>query len=435
MALRWPSEWLTRPVRWILFLAVGLHALGALSGWLGEDVPAFLQVLPRPESLFEPVASPDHRVAGAALFAALVVLTMFHWMLGRLLPWVVWLQLGALTWVTIRAGAPAAPLWTAAWLLVGIVCLGVVVPAVRRAVMLRRWAERATGWSFLDAGAVEESGGAGWQRVPLVAGLVLLGACVLWNGAARLFSGARSDWPPSLLGDLAPWGLGLLGLCLVVVDVGRALLGALQRHAIPPMVIEFSTTGPGPLDARMDNRWLAVEELQNLPECNCEAEYRRRESEDEDETLSWVSPDRRCPHHGHRRVNELTPAEFLAVAGQGWLWAAEAGVWPEDLADFRDHPGRVFGFGFEGLGGRLARPSLTEEHRRHDIRFVEQDRFSLLRRHPPAPRRPTLRLASRGEVIDTIDLAPVGIAGVAVRTPGEYPTFVPSQRAGERASG
>lgn len=434
MALRWPSEWLTRPVRWILFVVLGLHALGALSGWLGEDAPGFLQVLPRPESLFEPVAAPEHRVAGAALLAALVVLTIFHWTLGRLLPWVAWLQLGALAWVTIRAGATAAPLWTAAWLLVGIVCLGVAVPTVRRAAMLRRWAERATGWSFLDAEAVAESEGAGWQRVPLVSGLVLLGTCVLWNGAARMFSGAGPDWPPSLFGDLAPWGLGLLGLCLVVVGVVRALLGTVLRHAVPPMVIEFATTGPGPLDGRMDARWLTVADLRDLPECTCEAEY-RRESEDEDGTLTWVSPDRRCPHHGHRRVNELTPAEFLAVAGQGWLWVEEAGVWPEDLADFCEHPGRVLGFGFEGLGGGLARPSLTEEHRRHDIRFVEQDRFSLLRRHPPAPTRPTLREASRGEVIDTIDLAPIGIAGVAVRTPGEYPTFVPSQWAGERTAG
>lgn len=433
MALRWPSAWLTGSVRWILYLAVGLHALGALAEKWGAGAPGFLRALPAPASLFVPVADPTHRAAGAAVVTGLLLLTIIHWTLGRLLPWVAGLQLGAMAWLTVRSGAPTAVLWSAAWLAVCVVCLAVALPAVQRAVMLRRWSERATGYTFVDTGASDQSDGWGGRRTPMVVGLVLVGTSVLWNGIARLLLEREEAWPPSSFGDLLPWGIGLLGVCLVVVDAVRALVGTLLRLAAPPMVIEFWSTGPGPLECRMDAGSLRVADLRELTECSCEAEARRRATDDEDGPLTSVRPARQCPHHGHRRVNELTTEEFLAVVGEGWLWADGAGVWAEDLADVRHHPGRVLGFGFEGVGGPERFSSLTEEHRRHGVRFVERQRFSLLRRHPPAPDRPTLARARRGEVIDTIDLTSVGIAGTAVRCTGEYPTFVPRERADERS--
>lgn len=402
LALRWPDDWVIRPARWILHLVLGWYLLTALISAWGASAPDVLRAVPGPSALFEPVVDPAYRLAGAALVAALLVLVVAQWALGRLLAWVLWLELGAMAWVSLRSGEATAVVWIVAWVAASVVCLMIAVPLMRRAVTLRRWAERATELTFLDSAAVAAAPDDRPRRL-LGVGLALVGICVLWNGLARLIFDTASGWPPHPVGDLAPWGLGLLGLCLVLVDVVRALVGTLLRHSVPPMVIEFATTELGPLQPRT------------------EAGESGSDGAGADESGSGP----------RRRLNDLTPTEFVAVVEQEWVWHPDAPVLPEDLVDFTDHPARVLGFGYEGLGGPSEYRSLTAPHRRHGISFVERMRYSPLRRHPAPRRRITLAEARRGEVIDSVDLAPIGIAGLAVRCAGERPRFVPRDRAGE----
>lgn len=427
MPLRVPNTWLARITRWSLGIGLGLHLLGAFSHWLGASGPAFLRTwLPWQGPLFTPVAADPWRTAAAAILTALMVLTLTHGLFGRLTPWLFWLLLGAMAFLTVRGGETSSPGWALAWLVVSVACVLAAVPALRRAWTVRRWEDRGTTWTFIDDDAVQaQSVSRRW--IVMVTGVVLIVICLVWNGIVRLVRDDPGTWPPSVFGDLLPWALGVVGLSLVIIDLARGLVQTVLRHGLGLLVVEFGTGGVGPVEYRVGSTFLPRDELEQYKDCGCREEEHRTNDEASDFA---IPPARKCPRHGHRRLNELDADSFRAVAHHGWVWADGHGFWAEDLADFRNNPARVLDFGFEGLGGHARQPSLTVAHRRHEVRCVERERFSLLRRYPPHPPvRPGMAEAAQGEeVVDTIDLTPAGIAGTAVRRQGEYPVFVPGQR-------
>ncbi|OFI36818.1 hypothetical protein BIU82_12170 [Arthrobacter sp. SW1] len=149
------------------------------------------------------------------------------------------------------------------------------------------------------------------------------------------------------------------------------------------------------------------------PECTCREEAARREPDDDGWDGDALPANDYCPVHGIDALNRLSHDEFRRLARSEWPWDNNSEL-PDDPALPYEDSGGLLGFAGHVFGGiqvfrdgskmdAVSPKERAAEHRKPDEGEMQgwTDPDSI----PP----------SEQGILDTIDLAPVGLTGTAVR--------------------
>lgn len=173
-----------------------------------------------------------------------------------------------------------------------------------------------------------------------------------------------------------------------------------------------------PSDAGLAPSWPFVDDASGLVPtkdaksggCICLLEFRRSFPDADDRLLEeeGVHASDYCPLHGIDRINDLSAAEFAAMAAESWLW--------DEQSDLPERSGpddnRLLLYGFAGR--TYTGVPLRARAGYVDASFPE---IGLAREAEPGAVVPGWDKAERptAGVLDTIDLRPAGYNGVAFR--------------------
>ncbi|NYD77537.1 hypothetical protein [Arthrobacter cupressi] len=409
------EEWASLPRRrsgarvalmaWLLGLLTVGGAFVADRGW--EEAPLSWE-----ESLL------TINVFGFAVTQTALLMVLAGWALGRYLPVSSAALLGACAVAHASAGAASATAWAAGAVLSATLAAAELVSSPRQLREIRKLSARLRDGRTT---AVGENAFSAERRELAVGWWVAFGlACVsaaLWAWFAADWTIARGQTPPSDGGPFAPYEsvFALAATLLLAVFCGKAA----HRWWVHRYARQFVWIVPGPsgpvwaqgLDPSYGGKLEPKES--DAPGCTCDEETERRDPEYDESPVGYVLLDDYCAVHGIDTVNAMHHDAFLATARSAWLWDESSRV-PQTKDDAIASSTGLLAFAGYAFGGI---PVKRDAHGMDalDPHVSKAEELKQSDHDTPAWSEPKFLPPAEQGILDTIDLAPAGLSGTAVR--------------------
>lgn len=323
----------------------------------------------------------------------------------------------------------------------GLLAIAGLIGQLRFAALLTTWRRQAQGSVQVPSNALKPLGYS--QLIPTwMWGLT--SAIVVWpllKGGWKFFTVADMDFAAVDAELYYELGVGL-GVMALVQLVG--LFKWFEFRSVPLMALEIPVAPEtGPLGFIGVGNGLPASQVQPA-QCTCAQDEANNKAEDFKHP-GWFLVSDQCAVHGIRAVNEVSAGQFLEIAQEPWVYGANVEALPcagtgrmviSGLYGWGAKPVRlgVRSFFSGGLhtGAHLLPGTAREPLRRatRSIRWVDPRGNALA---------PEAIDAASEQVIDRINLAPVGLRGHAVRVAGQRVRFeaadarIPAERDAARS--
>ncbi len=409
------EEWASLPRRrsgvrptllaWLLGLLTVGGAFVADRGW--EETPLGWE-----ESLL-PV-----NVFGGMVTNTSILMVVLGWSLGRRLPFASAALLGTCAVAYASVGAASTTAWAAGAVLSAVLATAELVSSPPQLREIRELSARLRDGMTTVVGekaflAERRELALGWW---VAFGLACVSAA-LWAWFAADWTTARATTPPSDRESFEPNEavFALAATLLLAVFCGKAAhRWWVHRYARQFVWIVPGSGGPvwaQGLDPSYGGKLEPKES--DAPGCTCDEETERRDPEYEESPVGYVLLDDYCAAHGIDTVNAMNHDAFRAIARSAWLWDESSRV-PQTKDDVIASSTGLLAFAGHVFGGipvkRDARgmdavdPSVGKAE---ELKQSDQD--------IPAWNEPKFLPPTEQGILDTIDLAPAGLTGTAVR--------------------
>ncbi len=395
----------TTLIAWLLVLLTVGGAFVADTGW--DDAPSSWE-----ESLL-PI-----NVFGSVVTHSAFLMVLAGWALGRYLPVSSAALLGVCAVAYTSVGAASAMAWAAGAVLSAVLAAAELMSSPRQLREIRKLSERRRDGATTTLGENAISA----ERRELSAGWwVAFGlACVsagLWAWFAADWTIARGKTPPADGGPFEPYEavFAVAATLLLAVFCGKAA----RRWWVHRYAKQFVWIVPGSggpvwaqgLDPSYGGKLEPKESMAHG--CTCDEETERRDPEYEESPEEYVLLDAYCVVHGIDTVNALDHDAFRAIARSAWLWDESSRV-PQTKDDMIASSIGLLGFvGYVFTGIPVKGDAHGMDAANSNVTTADELKQS--DRDVPGWLEPKFLPPAERGILDTIDLAPAGLTGTAVR--------------------